>query len=102
MKRVKDNIFGVRCRFSQYQQDTWEDEIAVLINGRRLLVREGCLAFLPDAEKRAVVDDCPVYLKNSGILGITGPSRRREYLMKLNLRGVSEEFFVPEESVILN
>lgn len=100
--KVKESIIGVRCEFSENQQETGEDETAIMINGKELYIKNKNLGIMHNAEKSAVLGESPCYIKSSGIFDIAGPSRRREYWLKINSRGYLKELFVEEESVILN
>ncbi len=97
---LKNEIAGVRCAFSDCQKDVHEGEVLIEIGARKVIIKINNIALVEPVEKFAVIGEKPCYLKSSGIIEIAGPTASNDFLLKINSRGYSEEFFVNEEDVI--
>lgn len=97
---LKEEIRGVRCEFSENQSHVMHDEFAVVINGREVIVKKKHVELENNAEKLAAMGESPIFLKKSGVMHIIGPTKFREYRLRMNSRGYAHEFFVPEASVL--
>lgn len=97
---LKEEIFGVRCELSTSQRDVFHDEVAVFIDKKEIVVKKDCLGFFNSMEKFAVQGISPYFLKPSGLVGISGPSSARDFLIKINSRGYLSEVLVPESEIL--
>ena len=100
MMLMKNEVLGIRCELETCQHEMLGDEVSISLNGNNVIVNKNNLGFLEPREKFACIGESPVFLKSESLVGIIGPTKTSEFLLKVNSRGYLHEFLVPEEDVI--